>query len=248
MKNILWGTLVVMLAACTVDKKIDYTKMSDVEIFNAGMENLKDDYTLTAVQDFAQLEQNHPYSSLVDNSWVMMGYTYYIDGKYPEAIDAFENIIKYQPNNFQVPYAMYMVAISYYDQISPISRDQKMTELSLGKMEQLVKKFPESKYAEDVKPKIIIARNNLAAKEMYIAKHLVKRKNLIAALNRFQTVIIRYDTSIFIEEALYRTVEIYLLLDEKQDATNIFTVLELNYPKSSWTTDAKNLIDKYPNP
>lgn len=245
MKKFLCLGLSLTLFACANQRTKDYSQISDVEIYNSGLAQLSKEYNLLAVDDFSQLEYNHPYSSLVANSWVMMGYAYYKEHKYQEAIDAFEKLIKYQPNHKDVPYAIYMISMSYYDQISPITRDQKMTELALKNMEKLVEKYPDTKYAKDVLPKIIIARNNLAAKEMYIAKNLVKKKNVIAALNRFQTIIAKYQTTLFVEEALYRTVEIYLILDEEDDAKNMLRLLEVNYPNSSWTKDAKTIIQNY---
>ena len=133
--------------------------------------------------------------------------------------------------------------MSYYDQISPITRDQKMTEISLLKMQELEKKYPDSKFANDVKPKIIIARNNLAAKEMYIASTLIEKKNIIAALNRYQTVIKKYETTLFVPEAIFRTVEIYNIMGDKDEVKNMTRLLEVNYPKTKWYKMAKEIAD-----
>lgn len=245
MKKFLYITLICIISACAGNKTKDYSKLSDKEIYDSAIKNINNQDSISALNELNQIEYNHPYSSLVPNSWVLTGYTYYKDKKYPEAIEAFEKLIKYQPNHKDVPYAMYMIAICYYDQISPISRDQKMTEQALIHMEKLKNSFPDSKYTTDILPKIRIARNNLAAKEMYIAKNLMKKKNIIAALNRLQTIIAKYDTTLFVEEALYRTVEIYLILREPEDAKNMLRLLEYNYPNSNWTTSARDLIKSY---
>ena len=137
-----------------------------------------------------------------------------------------------------------MIAISYYDQISPITRDQKMTERALKSMLEVVQKYPNTKYAEDLKPKIIIARNNLAAKEMYIAKTFEGKKNIIAALNRYQTVIKKYETTLFVPEALFRTVEIYDMMGERDEVKNMTRLLQVNYPNTRWYRLAKRIADK----
>jgi outer membrane protein assembly factor BamD len=103
----------------------------------------------------------------------------------------------------------------------------------------LIKKYPNSKFANDVKPKIIIARNNLAAKEMFIADTLVAKKNIVAALNRYQTVIRKYETTLFVPEALFRTVEIYNIMGEKEEAIKMTRLLEVNYPNTNWYKLAK---------
>lgn len=245
MKKFLYIALICIITACSVNTKQDYAKLSDKQIYDSAIKNINKQNHISAISELSQIEYNHPYSLLVPNSWILTGYIYYKDKKYPEAIEAFEKLIKYQPNHKDVPYAMYMISICYYDQISPISRDQKMTELALINMQKLKEAFPDSKYTKDVLPKIIIAKNNLAAKEMYIAKNLMKKKNVIAALNRLQTIIAKYDTTLFVEEALYRTVEIYLILKEPDDANNMLRLLEYNYPNSTWTASAKDLIKSY---
>ncbi len=243
MKKILLILSLFILNACSNDIIFDYSKKSDVEIYNQGLKQLAKGNNISAINDFKQIEYNHPFSNLIAKSWYMMGYAYYLEKKYVDAIEQFERLLKFQPQHPNAPYATYMIAISYYDQISPINRDQKMTELALKKMEELVKKYPDTKYSEDIKPKIIIARNNLAAKEMFIAETLMKKKNIIAALNRYQTVIKKYETTLFVPEALFRTIEIYNIMNEKEDAKNMLRLLEINYPQTEWYNLAKNLCN-----
>ena len=234
--------VITMLCSCGAGKDIDYTKATDKEIMDDGFRHLKSGDDLSAAKAFEQVDYNHPYSPLIANSWYMAGYSYYIGKRYVEAIEQFEKLLKFQPNHPKAPYAMYMIAMSYYDQISPITRDQQMSNNALKAMMELTEKYPDSIYAKDVEPKIIIAKNNLAAKEMYIAKTLMKRKNVVAALNRYQTVIKQYETSLFVPEALFRTVEIYVFMDEIADAKNMLKLLEVNYPDTEWYDLAKNVI------
>ena len=243
MKKILIGFFVCVLSACAGDINFDYSKKTDTEIYEEGLRQLKKENNLSAIDAFKQIDYNHPYSSYVAKSWVMAGYAYYLEKKYTDAIEQFKKLLDLQPNHPMADYASYMIAISYYDQISPITRDQKMTEMALLNMTKLVEKYPNSKYAEDVKPKIIIARNNLAAKEMYIAGVLTKKKNIIAALNRYQTVIKKYETTLFVPEALYRTVEIYNIIGDKDEVKNMTQLLEVNYPNTKWYEMAKKISD-----
>ncbi|MDR2098585.1 MAG: outer membrane protein assembly factor BamD [Rickettsiales bacterium] len=246
MKKIFRGLAAVILASCGGGGNIDYAAKTDREIYDIGLASLREEYYAPAAQEFMQIEYNHPYSTLVGKSWIMAGYSYYMDGKYAEAIEAFEKLAKYRPSSPLVPYATYMIAMSYYDQMSPVNRDQRATELALASMEKLVKAFPDSEYAADVKPKIIIARNNLAAKEMFTAKELLRKKNVIAALNRYQTVIARYQTSLFVPEALFRAVELYLIINERESAEDMARLLQVNYPDSEWHKMAAELLAQSP--
>ncbi|MCR5506707.1 MAG: outer membrane protein assembly factor BamD [bacterium] len=241
MKKFLVGLFVLVLSSCGGEINFDYTTKTDEEIYNEGLRQLSKENNISATDAFKQVEYNHPYSPLVAKSWIMAGYSYYKEKKYTDAIEQFERLLELQPNHPQADYAMYMIAISYYDQISPITRDQKMTDIALSKMQELVKKYPNSKYAEDVKPKIIIAKNNLASKEMYIASTLVKKKNIIAALNRYQTVIKKHETTLFVPEAIFRTVEIYNMMGDKEEVRNMTRLLEVNYPNSKWYKMAKEI-------
>lgn len=233
------------LCSCGIGNDLDYDVATDIEIMNKGFEYLKSGDSLSAATTFEQVDYNHPYSEFLPASWYLAGYSYYKERRYTEAIEQFQKLLQFQPNHPKVPYAMYMIAMSYYDQISPINRDQVMSAKALAAMLELVEKYPDTVYAKDVEPKIIIARNNLAAKEMFTAKTLSKKKNIIAALNRYQTVIKQYETTLFVPEALFRTIEIYAFLGELDDAKNMLKVLELNYPDSEWCLLAKKVIDDY---
>ncbi len=241
MKKFFIVFLMAILSACAGDGNFNYESKTDNEIYDEGLRQLKKENVISATEAFKQVEYNHPYSPLVAKSWIMAGYAYYTDKKYMDAIEQFERLLNLQPNHPQADYAMYMIAMSYYDQVSPVTRDQKMTELALLKMEDLVKKYPDSKYSNDVKPKIIIAKNNLASKEMYIASSLMKRKNIIGALNRYQTVIKKYETTLFVPEALFRTVEIYNMMGQKDEVKNMTRLLEVNYPNTKWYEMAKEI-------
>ena len=245
---IVGGAVSLCMSACGAGNTIDYSKSSDREIMDEGFKLLIDGDNISAAQAFEQVDYNHPYSIVLPNSWYLAGFAYYRAKKYTEAVEMFSKLLKFQPNHPKAPYAMYMIAMSYYDQMSPITREQRMTSKALDAMQNLVEKYPNSEYSKDVKPKIIIAKNNLAAKEMYIAKNLLKKKNVIAALNRYQTVIKKYETSLFVPEALFRTVEIYSIIEEFDAAKNMLKLLEVNYPDTEWFKLAKKVIAENEKP
>lgn len=241
--KILSTTLPIFLISCSNTEKPNYNNMDDKAIFHKAITKIKKEEYLNASNTLQNIEYNYPYSELMANSWYISGYSYYKAKKYFDAVEQFEKLLKFYPTHKEADYVMYMIAICYYDQISPINRDQKITSIALNKMKKLVEKFPNSKYANDVKPKILIALNNIAAKEMFTAKTLADKKNIIGALNRYQTVIKKYDTSLFTPEAIFRTIEIYNMMDEKQDAENMLKLLETNYPKTRWYKLGKNLLN-----
>ena len=242
MKKFLVCIILAVLTSCAGEINFDYSTKTDEQIYDEGLRQLEKGNNISATEAFKQVEYNHPYSPLIAKSWIMAGYAYYQEKKYGDVIEQFEKLLKYQPNHPQADYANYMIAMSYYDQISPISRDQKMTSAALSAMKKLVEQYPNSKYAIDVKPKITIAYNNLAAKEMFIATELVKRKNIIAALNRYQTVVKKYEKSLFVPEAIFRAMEIYNMIDDKEEVKNMLRLLEINYPDTKWYKEAKKIF------
>ena len=233
--------ILLIFNSCS-NTKPNYSNMTDTELFSTSLKEIKKENYLEATEILKQIEYNAPYSTLITDSWYIQGYAFYKAKKYTEAIEIFEKAIKLQPTNKNTPYAMYMVAMCYYDQISPTTRDQKIAILALNKMKQLKIISPNSKYTDDIKPKILIALNNIAGQEMFIAKTLMNKKNIAGAINRYQTIIKKYDTSIFTPEALFRLAEIYKIIEEKNDIKNIIQILKLNYPNSKWYKLAKKLI------
>ena len=230
--------LTFTLFSCS-QKEIDYKIMTDKQLYEQGNIEIKKKEYDTAINTLSLIETNYPYSNLVSKSWINLGYSYYISKKYTDAISVYEKFLKFHPTNKLVPYVKYMIAMSYYDQMNPINKDQTATKVALKKMLDLEKSHPNSVYAKDVKAKISIAFNALASKEMIIAKTLMNKKNIIGALNRYQTVITDYDKSIFTPEALFRIAEIYYMIEEPVQSQNIKQILIKNYPNSSWSKKVK---------
>lgn len=230
--------IIVTFVSCS-GKEINYKAMSDLQLYNQGNIEIKNKEYSTAANTLLLIETNYPYSNLVSKSWLNLGYAYYMNKKYADAISVYEKFLKFYPTNRQVPYIKYMIAICYYDQMNPMNKDQTATKMALKKMTNLAKNYPNSVYSNDVKAKISIAFNALASKEMIIAKTLMNKKNIIAALNRYQTVITEYDKSIFTPEALFRIAEIYEMIEEPKQSQNIKQILIKNYPTSIWAEKIK---------
>ena len=240
MKKAIAIAAMLLLSACST--KTDFSAMEDGEIFDIGLKRLASERHEEAAEAFRHVELAHPYSDLLMRSFKLQGFALYRERRYFDAIEVFQKILRYDPMGEHAPYAMYMIALSYYDQISPITREQRMTQMALTAMEALVEKFPESEYAGDVKPKITIARNMLAAKEMFTARALVRGKNIVAALNRYQTVIVKFESTLFVPEALFRAAEIYGMMGADEDARNMIVVLRLNFPDSEWTARSVRIV------
>jgi outer membrane protein assembly factor BamD len=171
----------------------------------------------------------------------MSAYAQYEAGNYGEAIIAADRFIQLHPGHRDIAYAYYLKAISYYVQIVDIGRDQKTTELALKALDDVIRRFPDSKYARDAKLKLDFTRDHLAGKEMEIGRYYLKRGQYLAAMNRFKRVIDNYQTTTHVPEALERLVECDLALGLNDEAQANAAVLGHNYPGSEWYVDAYSL-------
>ena len=195
-----------------------------------------------AAEYFEKVEIEHPYSKWAVKSKLMGAYAYYKAGKYDDALMSLERFIKYHPGNKDIAYAYYLRAICWYDQINPADKDQTEAKNAYNALNAVVQLYPNTEYALDAKAKMNLALEHQAAHEMDIARFYLNQKNYLSALNRFDTVVQKYQTTIHIEEALYREVEIYALLGLTNEANRAAKVLNYNYPQSSWNKKAQNLI------
>ena len=169
-------------------------------------------------------------------------YALYEAGNYDEAIIAADRFIQLHPGNRDVAYAYYLKAICYYMQIVDVGRDQRTTELALRALDDIVRRFPDSKYARDAKLKLDFTRDHLAGKEMEIGRYYLNRGEYLAAINRFKRVIDNYQTTTHVPEALERLVECDLALGLVKEAKDNAAVLGYNYPGSRWYQEAYGLM------
>ena len=199
----------------------------------------------TAAKLFDEVERQHPYSVWARRAQLMSAFSYYVAKKYPEAISSAQRFITIHPGNKEAPYAHYLVAMSYYEQIEDVSRDQRITQQAADAFGELIRRYPESRYAADARVKMDLINDHLAGKEMEVGRYYQRAGNWLAAVNRFRVVVDKYQTTTHTAEALHRLVESYLALGIPQEAEKTAAVLGANYPGSSWYQRSYALIQRH---
>ena len=172
----------------------------------------------------------------------MSAYAFYGANEYDEAISAARRFIDLHPGHKDVAYAYYLIGVSYYEQISDVGRDQKMTEDALAAFDELIRRFPDTQYARDAEIKADLTRDHLAGKEMEIGRYYLRRGEYVAAINRFNNVVGRYQTTTHVPEALHRLTEAYMALGIQEEARRTASVLGYNFPGSQWYQDSYALF------
>ncbi len=234
--------LLLVLAACGGNKDQVYIEKPVDDLYNKAMDALVEENYTAAAKTFDEVDAQHPYSVWATKSQLMQIYANFQSGNYNEAVLAADRYIQLHPGNRDVAYAYYMKAVSYYMQIVDVGRDQKLTELALKALDEVVRRFPDTKYARDAKLKLDFTRDHLAGKEMEIGRYYLKRREYLAAMNRFKRVVDNYQTTTHVPEALERLVEINLALGLTNEAKENAAVLGYNYPGSQWYSDAYALV------
>ncbi len=191
---------------------------------------------------FDEVERQHPYSVWARRAQLMSAFSYYLARKYPDAISSARRFLTIHPGNKEAPYAHYLVAMSHYQQMEDVTRDQRITQQAADAFGELVRRYPESRYAADARVKLDLINDHLAGKEMEIGRFYQRSGNWLAATNRFRTVIEKYQTTSHTPEALHRLVESYLALGIPVEARKAAVVLGANYPESVWYHRAYRLI------
>jgi len=236
------GALCLLLWACGSDDAPDYVERPVEEIYNTAMDSLLAGDYIEAAKQFDEVERQHPYSVWATKAQLMAAYANYEENRYDDAVAALDRFIQLHPGNEDIAYAYYLRAICYYEQISDIGRDQKMTQLALDGLEEVARRFPESRYARDAGLKIDLARDHLAGKHMEIGRFYLSRGEYLAAINRFRTVIQDFQTTTHVPEALHRLVEAYLALGVNDEAQATAAVLGHNFPGNPWYADSYLLL------
>ena len=237
--------LCLMLAACSLfggEEEPQYVERPVQDLYNAAMNAILVGDNFEAARLFDEVERQHPYSTWAAKAQLMAAFANYQRNKYDETINALDRFIQLHPGHKDIAYAHYLRAISYYEQISDVGRDQKMTRLALLALEEVVRRFPESRYARDASLKLDLARDHLAGKHMEIGRFYLKKGEYLAAINRFRTVIKDYQTTTHVPEAMLRLVESYLALGVTEEAQATAAVLGYNYPGSPWYADSYVLL------
>ena len=230
-----------LLSGCSLFKE-EEEHLSVDRLYNRAYKQLAKTQYKKAAENFEKVELEYPYSKWATDAKLMGAYAYYKGEKYDEAVMALDRFIRFHPGNKNIAYAYYLKAMCYYDQISDVEKDQGETAKALFAFDQVASRFPDTQYAADAKKKIIFARSHLAGQEMEIGRYYLKQKSYLSALNRFSNVVNNYQTTAYIEEALYRQIEVYTILGLTKEAQNAYKVLQYNYPKGKWTEKSAKFI------
>jgi outer membrane protein assembly factor BamD len=237
---------VLLASACGDSKKDVYVERPVEELYNQAMDKFNDSNYRGATTDFDEVDRQHPYSVWATKAQLMSAYSLYQSQKYDEALVALDRFIQLHPGNRDAAYAYYLKSLCYYIQITDVGRDQKMTEQALKALDEVVRRFPDSKYARDARLKIDLTRDHLAGKEMDIGRWYERQGQYLAAINRFRRVVDNFQTTTHVPEALHRLTESYLALGIIDEARTAAAVLGHNYPGSEWYQDSYALLTGIP--
>jgi len=213
------------------------------KLYNEGLYLLNNKHESTdAAKRFEEVDRQHPYSDWARKSLLMSAYAYYEARDYDSCIGAASRYITLHPGSPDAAYAQYLIAVSNFDQIPDITRDQGRTEKAIGALEEVVRKYSNSEYATNARRKLDSARDQLAGKEMLVGRYYMEKRDFTGAINRFKTVVTQYQTTRHVEEALERLTEAYMALGITGEAQTAAAVLGHNFPDSKWYQDAYQLV------
>lgn len=221
-----------------------YVERPVEDLYNEAMNQLLDGSYAAAARAFEEVERQHPYSVWATKAQLMGAYAHYQNNAYDEAVIAAERFVELHPGSADAAYAKYLIGLSYYEQISDVGRDQRMTELALDSFEEVTRRYPDTRYARDAALKISLVRDHLAGKEMEVGRTYQDLEFYVAAINRFRNVAAEYQTTSHVPEALLRLTECYLALGVVGEAQAAAAVLGHNFPGSDWYGDAYALLQE----
>ena len=223
----------------------EYVARDVSTLYSLGKRYLDQGNYILAGKVFDEVERQHPYSVWARRAQLMSAFSYYMAQDYPEAISSARRFLTIHPGNKDAPYANYLIAMSYYQQIEDVNRDQKITQQAKDAFGELMRRYPGSRYAADARLKLDLINDHLAGKEMEVGRFYQRQGNWLAATIRFRTVIDQYQTTSHTPEALERLVESYLALGIPDEARKAAAVLGANYPGSEWYERAYRLIQRH---
>ena len=232
----------LVLAACGTAAPPTIPDTPPETLFNHAMSSLESGDGKEAIKFFDEVDRQHPYSVWANKAQLMSAYSLYASNQYEGALSSLDRFIQLHPGSRDAPYAYYLKALCYYERITDVTRDQQITQDALKSLQDVVRRFPDTQYARDAQIKIDLTRDHLAGKEMEIGRYYQKQQQYVGAINRYRTVIERFQTTSQIPEALHRLVECYLALGVKQEAKDSAAVLGYNFPGSDWYADSYYLL------
>ena len=245
---VLLPVILLPVAGCAKDKaKTDtaYVARDVNTLYSLAKQRADQGNYEVAAKLFDEVERQHPYSVWARRAQLMSSFSYYMAQQYPDAISSAQRFLTIHPGNKDAPYAHYLIAMSYYQQIEDVTRDQKITQQSSDSFNELIRRYPQSRYAADARLKLDLINDHLAGKEMEIGRFYQRQGNWLASSYRFRTVVEKYQTTSHTPEALERLVETYLNLGLPEEAHKAAAVLGRNYPGSKWYHRSYELIQRH---
>jgi len=241
---LLMATLTVTLAACGggAPKERALDTYTPEEIYKRGELTLETGKPGDALKYFQEVERLYPYTEWAKRGLIMQAFTLHESKEYEQARDAAQRYLDFYPGDEDAAYAQFIMALSYYDQIDEVGRDQGLTFQALQSLRTVIEKYPDSEYAKSAMMKFDLAFDHLAAKEMEIGRYYLKRHNYAAAINRFRSVVQDFQTTTHTAEALHRLVECYLALGFTEEAQTAAAILGYNYQSSPFYEDSFRLL------
>lgn len=212
------------------------------QIFERGEREIEEGNPDDAAFTFGEIERLYPYSEFAERALIMQAFAYHRDRDYPNSRASAQRYLDFYPAQQDAAYAAYLLALSYYDQIDDIGRDQGLTFQALQALRRVIEQYPDTEYAAASVQKFDLAFNHLAAKEMEIGRYYLKRGNYVAASNRFRTVVEDFQTTTHTPEALHRLVESYLSIGLTDEAQTAGAILGYNYQSSEWYASSFALL------
>lgn len=212
------------------------------ELFASATQAVEQDRLITALERLEQLERQHPYSTYNERAKVMITFVNFRRGAFDEAVRAADRYLALFPGGSEAAYVTFLKGSAYYQQIRDITRDQEIAQNAIDTLNQVITTWPRSEYVAESREMIQVARNQVAGREMSVGRYYLGNGQIPAGINRFRTVVEDHQTSIHVEEALYRLTEGYLILGLANEARTAAAVLGHNYPSSEWYQRAFALL------
>ena len=241
---------IVFLSACkNNDQKISIIEEKDLDLqmidaYNEGLNLLDDNYPLKAAEKFNEAELLYPQSLWAPRSSLMSAYSFYYGSYYIDAIEELERFIEIYPNHKRVVYAYYMLGMCHYEQIADEKKDLGSIIDAQKNFKYVLENYPDSDFALDSQFKLELIQEILASKEMYLARYYIEREKWIPAINRFKNVIDKFETTIYVEEALHRLVEIHYKIGLIEESKKYASLLGYNYQSSEWYKESYKVFNK----
>lgn len=222
--------------------EVDFENFTAEQIFERAEYDLAQNDPDLAAEVFGEVERLYPYSEWAKRALIMQAYSYHQAKDYENSRGAAQRFIDFYPTDEDAAYAQYLLALSYYDQIDEVGRDQGLTFQALQSLREVIERYPDSDYARSSILKFDLAFDHLAAKEMEIGRYYLRRDHFSAAINRFRVVVEDFQTTSHTAEALHRLVEAYLSLGLTDEARTAGAILGYNFRGTKWYEDSYTLL------